>query len=112
MGDLLSNILELLAFELIRLTQERIEWLAESIMSAWVLRYGKHGHLHQSNEWICLSIRLTKNILVLHDLNDFLHHGQWLIEVHWHCESGEILPNGILEDLENTWLLVWIFLSW
>lgn len=68
-------------------TKNRIERLVKSAIGAFVLGDTKAGNKLNPNNGVLLHICLSKQVLVLHNLCDFLHHTYWLIKVNWNTES-------------------------
>jgi hypothetical protein len=101
MRNLLSEVLVVLADQFESFTQNGVEWLVKTTVSALVLGSSEGGNIHNSFGGITFLISLVQHILILHDLSDLLDHTYWLVEVDWHTEARKIFSDSIFENLPN-----------
>lgn len=106
MADLLGDELEVWVVQFVGLTQNRVEWLVQSVFGALVLTQNEHCDVYLSKGWIFDLAGFLQQTLILHDLCNLLQHANWFIELHWHRYLAQILTNRILDDLPNRKLLL------
>ena len=106
--NLLCKVLEIIPNQFVRLAQDRVERLARPPISALVLGSSESTDKHNAQNWVGRVVCLVKQILILHNLRDFLHHAHWLVEVHRHAEAGQVLSNRVLQNLPDARLVRWV----
>lgn len=110
---LLGEVPEVRGIQLECLTENRVEWLGDSVSATgMVLAEDEDGDVDQSQRLILDAVRLHEQILVLHHLCKLLEHGERLVEVHRHGHSRQVLPNRVFDDLPDGHFLIWILESW
>jgi hypothetical protein len=84
--DLLSKVFVVFTNQFKCFTKNRVKWLVQTVISAFVLCYAKCCNKHYSLNWIILLVCSHQSILVLHDFCNLLNHADWLIEINRNTE--------------------------
>ena len=105
---LFSEVLELGADVLVRFAEDGVERLCDAFLCTGVLSCAICSNIHDSLLRIRFIVSFHQKLFILHDLSDFLHHRDGLIDVDWYTELGDVLSNGCFEHLPDAGSIIWI----
>jgi len=98
---LLRKVRPVFPNQLVGFSQNRVERLVESLVSAFVLSSAESWNQDQSLNRVWAIVSLHKQILVLHNFSYFLNHAEWLVVIDRHTELCDVFTYTVFKYLPN-----------